>query len=59
MGETPELVPVLFGLWRFYMIRSQLHTARDLVEKLLRLAQPADHPTLPVIAHFAVGTALL
>jgi len=29
VGETPELVPVLFGLWRFYTVQPQLHTARD------------------------------
>ena len=55
VGETPELVPVLFGLWRFYLVRSQLHTARELGETLLRLAQHADDPALTVIAHYALG----
>ena len=55
VGETPELVPVLFGLWRFYLVRSQLHTARELGETLLRLAQRADDPALAVIAHYALG----
>jgi predicted ATPase len=55
VGETPELVPVLFGLWRFYNTRSQLHTARELGETLLRLAQRADDPTPAVIAHYALG----
>ena len=36
VGETPELVPVLFGLWRFYNTRAQLHTARELEDTLLR-----------------------
>ena len=56
VGETPELVPVLFGLWRFYVGRPQLHTARELGETLLRLAQRADDPALAVIAHYALGT---
>jgi class 3 adenylate cyclase/predicted ATPase len=55
VGETPELVPVLFGLWRFYVQRLQLHTARELGETLLRLAQCADDPALSVIAHYALG----
>jgi predicted ATPase len=55
VGETPELVPVLFGLWRFYIQRLQLHTARELGETLLRLAQCADDPALSVIAHYALG----
>ena len=59
VGETPELVPVLFGLWRFYNVRSQLHTARELAEDLLRLTQRIDDPTLAVIAHTALGSTWL
>jgi class 3 adenylate cyclase/predicted ATPase len=55
VGETPELVPVLFGLWRFYVSRPQLHTARELGDTLLRLAQPAHDPALAVVAHYALG----
>jgi class 3 adenylate cyclase/predicted ATPase len=54
-GETPELVPVLFGLWRFYTVQPQLHTAREIGETLLRLAQHAEDPALAVIAHYALG----
>jgi predicted ATPase len=55
VGETPELVPVLFGLWKFYLVRAQLHTARELGDTLLRLAQQAHDPALSVIAHHALG----
>ena len=44
-----------YGLWRFYTVRSQLHTARELGETLLRLAQRAHDPALAVIAHDALG----
>jgi class 3 adenylate cyclase/predicted ATPase len=59
VGETPELVPVLYGLHRFYVGRSQLHTSRELGDTLLRLAQRADDPALAVIAHYALGTTWL
>jgi class 3 adenylate cyclase/predicted ATPase len=59
VGETPELVPVLYGLWRFYLVRSQLHTARELGETLLRLARHADDPALAVLAHYALGSTWL
>ena len=59
VGETPELVPVLVGLWRFLLVRPQLHTARELGETLLRLAQHADDPELAVIAHYALGVTWL
>jgi predicted ATPase/class 3 adenylate cyclase len=55
MGETPELAPVLLGLWRFYVARPQLHTARDIGETLLRQAQCAHDPALAVIADYALG----
>jgi hypothetical protein len=59
VGETPELVPVLFGLWGFYIMRPQLHTARELGDSMLRLAQPAHDPALSVIAHWALGLTWL
>jgi predicted ATPase/class 3 adenylate cyclase len=55
VGETPQLAPVLFGLWRYYNTRSQLHTARELGDTLLRLAQHAHDPALAVVAHYALG----
>jgi predicted ATPase len=59
VGETPELFQVLFGLWRFYIVRPQLHTARELGETLLRLAQHAHDAALAVIAHYALGLTWL
>jgi predicted ATPase len=55
VGETPELVPVLFGLWRFYNTRLELHTARELGETLLRLSPHGHDPALAVIAHYTLG----
>jgi predicted ATPase len=59
VGETPQLVPILLGLWRFYLARSQLHTARELGDTLLRLAQQAHDPALAVVAHYTLGTTWL
>jgi len=55
VGETSELVPVLYGLWRFYVTRPQFHTARELGETLLRVAQRAHDPELAVLAHGCLG----
>jgi class 3 adenylate cyclase/predicted ATPase len=55
VGETPELAPVLLGLWRFYLARPRLHTTREIGETLLRLAQQAHDPALSVIAHYTLG----
>jgi class 3 adenylate cyclase/predicted ATPase len=59
VGESPQLAPVLVGLWRFYNARPQLDTAREIGETLLRLAHHADDPALAVIAHYAIGSTSL
>ena len=59
VGETPQLVPVLLGLYRFYLVQSQLHTAREIGETLLRLARHDDDPALVVLAHYALGATWL
>jgi class 3 adenylate cyclase/predicted ATPase len=55
VGESPQLVPVLFGLWRYYIAQPQFHMTREIGERLLRLAQRVDDPALSVIAHYALG----
>jgi predicted ATPase/DNA-binding winged helix-turn-helix (wHTH) protein len=57
--ETPGLAQVLFGLWQFYITRSQLHTSQELGETLLRLAQHTRDPALAVVAHHVLGTTWL
>src|SRR5215468_7479420 len=55
VGETSQLVPVLFGLWRFYIGRSQFQITREIGETLLRLAQRAHDPSLSVIALYTLA----
>jgi predicted ATPase len=44
MREAPPLFPVLWGLWLFSKVRSELGKARELAERLFRLAQSAQDP---------------
>jgi predicted ATPase len=44
MQEAPPLFPVLWGLWLVYKVRSELGKARELAERLFRLAQGAQDP---------------
>jgi predicted ATPase len=55
VGESPELGPALFGLWRFYQVGAQFRTALELGETMLRLAQRVDDTALSVLAHYALG----
>ena len=58
VGETPQLFPVMFGLWRFYHMRSDLRTMRELAEQLMSLAQNVQDPGLLLEAHRALGATL-
>jgi predicted ATPase len=55
VGETPDLFPVLWGLWLFHNSRAEVTTARSLGEQLLGLAQRARDPALLLQAHHALG----
>jgi DNA-binding winged helix-turn-helix (wHTH) protein/tetratricopeptide (TPR) repeat protein len=58
IGQTPQTFPALLGLWGFYLNRAQLHTAHELGEQLMRLAQQQPEPALQLGAHRALGVTL-
>ena len=59
VGETPQLFPVLVGLFRFYLLRAELQTAHELGQQCLSLAQRVQDPALLLEAHMALGPPLL
>src|SRR5262249_32147303 len=59
VGETPQRVPVLLGLWRLYAAQGQLHTAREFGDMLLHLAHRVHDPGLAVLAYHALGATWL
>jgi predicted ATPase len=58
VGETPQLLPVLRGLCRFYRNRGALQTARELGEQLDRLAQREAALAPRLEAHETLGNTL-
>src|SRR5262249_31490823 len=58
VGETPQLFPVLWGLWSFYVVQAELQIAQELGEQCLRLAQKVQDPALLVEAHYALEGTL-
>jgi predicted ATPase len=59
MGETPQTARVLFGLWAFYIVRARFHTASEVGEQLLGMAEHKHDPALFLLAHHVLGTTLL
>jgi class 3 adenylate cyclase/predicted ATPase len=58
IGETPQMFPVLRGLWWFALARIELQTAYELGEQLLRLAEQTQDPALLLEAHHTLGAPL-
>jgi TOMM system kinase/cyclase fusion protein len=59
VGEPPQLFPALWGLYGFYVVRGEFHTARELAEQLLGLAESQQNTAFLVQAYFALGLTLL
>jgi predicted ATPase len=55
IGDSPQLFPVLQGLWRLYVNRPELDRARESGEQLLVLAERGQDPTLLLEAHRILG----
>ena len=55
-GETWQLVPALYGLWRYYLLRAQYREALELSDQILSLSQQSDDPVHFVVGHRASGS---
>jgi len=58
VGDARELVPVLFGLSRFYKKRGKLQRASEFGEQFLSLAQDQHDSALLLCACYALGDTL-
>jgi predicted ATPase len=59
IGETRQLYPVLWALWRHHHVRAEFHVARDLGEQLLALAERYQNRDFLLQAHHALWTTLV
>jgi predicted ATPase/DNA-binding winged helix-turn-helix (wHTH) protein len=55
VGETPQLLPVLLGVGRFYVVRGEFPTARAVGTQLLRTAEATRDAAMLLAAHNALG----
>jgi tetratricopeptide (TPR) repeat protein len=58
MGEVPQLVPVLYGIWGFFGVRGELERARQIGTQLLTLGESSQDPVFLIAAHYALGVTL-
>jgi len=58
LGETPQLLPAMFGLRTVYVAQGEYQMARGLAEQCLRLAHSVQDTFLPLLAHMGMATTL-
>jgi DNA-binding winged helix-turn-helix (wHTH) protein/predicted ATPase len=59
VGESPQHLPALAGLYRFHFVRAEFGTARAIGEQILRLAERTNDPLIFLVAHSLLGVLLL
>jgi predicted ATPase len=55
LSNSPQLFPVLYGLFIFHWCRGHLQTAQDGASEMLDIALRAGDPALQLIGHGALG----
>jgi predicted ATPase len=58
VGDTPQLFPVLRGLYLFYLNRGERQTAQALAEQLLRQAERQPQVAPRMLGHYLLGLVL-
>jgi hypothetical protein len=56
LGNSSQRVPVLWGLWAFHLVRSELRTAQALAEECLQIAEQTADAGLLLEVYHAVGS---
>ena len=54
IGDTPQVLPGLFGLWLFYVVKRDYPTSRDMAVWCLTMAQDADDTGGIVLDHVLI-----
>ena len=55
IGETPQLFPALYGMWRFNLMRAQYSTAQELSEQLMDIADKSENLAFSAAASRSKG----
>jgi len=59
LGLTAQLFPVLYGLFRYYMLQANYAKAEELGDQLVGMADQTQNPNFLVAAHRALGGPLV
>ncbi|NJN98762.1 MAG: AAA family ATPase [Anaerolineales bacterium] len=54
-GETPQLLQVMHGLFRYYLVRGAIETTRELGQQIMEITQRQSDTTLLLPAELCLG----
>jgi class 3 adenylate cyclase/predicted ATPase len=57
-GDAPQLFPVVWGLWVFYIACAEHGKAHELAHQCRRIAEAVNDTDLLILAHHAMGVSL-
>jgi hypothetical protein len=58
LGETQQLISILFGLWGSAVTRGQISVSLEFAQRMLRIAESSDDRGLLCASHATLGYAL-
>jgi predicted ATPase len=59
LGDPAQAFPVLYGLFRYFMLRANYVRSRELATQLIQIAEETQNPSFVVAAHRAMGGPLV
>lgn len=59
LGQQPELAPVIWGLFAYYLVSGDIPESRTIADQYLRLATAMGDPLMLIGAHIANGISLM
>ena len=59
LGQQPQLAPVIWGLFAYYLVSGDMPEARTMADHFLRAAESVNDPLMLVGAHCATGMSMM
>ncbi len=59
LGDTEKVFPVIYGLFRYFMLRANYAKSRELAAQLVEMAEESQNPSFLVAAHRAMAAPLV
>jgi serine/threonine protein kinase/predicted ATPase len=59
LGQSPQLVAIVVGIWEWHFVRGEFQLCRELVAEAMEFARPLDDPGAMMEAFYVAGQTML